>query len=73
MHAIRMHDVGGPDVLRYEEAPEPNLQPGYAMVELQAVGVNFTDVYTRSGLVRPPEFPLQSPANPGFRKLLPPG
>ena len=57
MHAIRMHDVGGPDVLRYEEAPEPSLQPGHAMVELQAVGVNFTDVYTRSGLVRPPEFP----------------
>jgi NADPH:quinone reductase len=57
MKVVRVHEQGPPDVLRYEEAPEPGLREGEALVRLRAVGVNFTDVYTRSGTY-PAKLPL---------------
>ncbi len=50
MKAIRVHELGGPDVLRYEEVSVPTLGPGEALVRVEAIGVNFVDVYHRSGL-----------------------
>lgn len=49
MKAIRVHSYGGPEVLACEEAPTPDLGPGQALVQLQAAGVNYTDIYTRAG------------------------
>lgn len=49
-HAIRMHEVGGPDVLRWEEVAVGNPGPGQARIRHVAVGVNFADTYFRSGL-----------------------
>jgi NADPH2:quinone reductase len=57
MKAVRIHEQGPPDVLRYEEVPEPSLHEDEALVKLEAIGVNFTDVYTRSG-VYPAKLPL---------------
>ena len=57
MKATRVHQVGGPEVLKYEDVPDPSPGPGQALVDIQAVGVNYTDTYTRSGLY-PSNLPL---------------
>lgn len=49
MKAVRLHAVGGPDVLRYEDAPLPQLQAGDVLVRVCAVGVNPPDWYLRGG------------------------
>jgi NADPH2:quinone reductase len=54
MRAVRVHHPGGPEVLRYEEVPTPEPKPGEALVELEASGVNFIDIYKRAGLYKIP-------------------
>jgi len=50
MKAVRVHEVGGPEVLRYEEVAVPTPGPGQALVKLEAIGLNFIDCYFRAGL-----------------------
>lgn len=47
MKAVRIHQTGGPEVLRLEEVPIPKPGEGQVLVRLEAVGVNFTDIYSR--------------------------
>jgi NADPH2:quinone reductase len=54
MKAIRVHSLGGPEVLRYEDVPDPVPSPGEAVVRIQAAGVNFIDTYHRTGLYKAP-------------------
>lgn len=54
MRAIRVHEIGGPEVLRLEELPEPSPGPGQAVVRIEAIGVNFIEVYQRVGLYKVP-------------------
>lgn len=54
MRAIRVHAYGGPEQLRLEELPAPEPGPGQARVRVEAAGVNYIDVYHRSGLYRNP-------------------
>jgi NADPH2:quinone reductase len=61
MQAVRIHKYGGPEVLTYEEVPTPNPGPGEARVKVEAVGVNFIDIYHRTGL-----YPGQLPFIPGM-------
>lgn len=57
MKAIRQHEFGGPEVLRYEEAPVPALQPGEVLVRVHAVSLNPPDWYLRDGYkMLPPEW-----------------
>lgn len=49
MKAVRQHAFGGPDVLRYEDAPVPELKPGEVLVRVHAVGINPPDWYLRDG------------------------
>ena len=49
MHAVRIHATGGPEALQYEEAPTPAPGAGEVLVRLRAIGVNFIDIYHRSG------------------------
>ena len=49
-HAIRMHEAGGPDVMRWEEVAVGNPGPGQARLRHVAVGLNFADTYFRTGL-----------------------
>jgi NADPH:quinone reductase-like Zn-dependent oxidoreductase len=49
MSAIRLHEFGGPDVLRYEDVPIPRVEPGEVLVRVHAVGVNPPDWYLRDG------------------------
>jgi NADPH:quinone reductase len=50
--AIRVHQTGGPEVLRLEDVPDPAPEPGETVVRLEAIGLNFIEVYQRTGLYR---------------------
>lgn len=52
MHAIRFHEYGPPDVLRYEEAPQPQPGPGEVLVRVAAAGVNPIDWKVRAGYLQ---------------------
>lgn len=57
MKAVQQHAFGGPDVLRYEDAPVPELQAGEVLVRVHAVGLNPPDWYLRDGYkMLPPEW-----------------
>jgi NADPH:quinone reductase-like Zn-dependent oxidoreductase len=53
--AVRIHEDGGPEVLRYEEIPDPEPGPGEVLVELRAAGLNHLDVWVRKGLPSVPK------------------
>ena len=61
MKAIRVQSPGGQDVLKYEEVSDPKPGPGQVLVKLHAIGVNFIDVYHRTGLYK-----LPLPFTPGM-------
>ena len=50
MKAVRIHEDGGPEVLRYEEAPDPSPGPGEVLLSLRAASLNHLDVWLRRGL-----------------------
>jgi NADPH:quinone reductase len=52
MKAVRIHTPGGPEVLTYEDVPEPRPKAGEAVVKVDAAGLNYIDVYYRSGLYK---------------------
>ena len=54
MKAIRVHTPGGPEVLKFEDVPEPVAGAGQAVVKLGACGVNYIDVYFRTGQYKAP-------------------
>lgn len=57
MQAVRLHTFGGPEVLRYEAAPRPELKAGEVLVRVHAVGLNPPDWYLRDGYqMLPPEW-----------------
>lgn len=61
MQAIRVHKTGGPEVLRYEAVERPTPGPGQALVQVHAVGINFMEVYQRSG-----QYQVALPFTPGL-------
>ena len=52
MKAIRVHSLGGPEALRYEDVPQPAPGAGQVLIKIKAAGVNFVDVYQRTGLYK---------------------
>jgi NADPH2:quinone reductase len=58
MKAVRVHELGGPEVLRYEDAPEPVFGPRDALVRVEAAGLNYIDVYHRTGLYKVGSLPF---------------
>lgn len=63
MKIIRFHEIGGPDVLSYEDVERPRMGPNRVLVRVHAVGVNFADTLLRRGayLAQP-----KLPETPGF-------
>lgn len=57
-HAIRVHEHGGPEVLRWEAVEVPAPGPGEVRIRHTAVGLNFIDVYYRTGLYPAPSLPF---------------
>jgi len=53
--AVRIHEDGGPDVLRYEDVPDPAPGPGEMLVSLRAAGINHLDVWVRKGMPSAPK------------------
>ena len=60
MKAIRYYEPGGPEVLKYEDVDDPQAGPGQAVVDIQAVGINFADVIGRKG-ANPANLPVEQP------------
>jgi NADPH2:quinone reductase len=58
MKAIRVHECGGPEALRYDDVDAPKPQAGEALVKVAAAGVNFIDVQHRAGRYKPPSLPF---------------
>jgi zinc-binding alcohol dehydrogenase/oxidoreductase len=53
--AIRIHEDGGPEVLRYEDVADPEPAPGEVLVSLRAAGLNHLDIWVRKGLPSVPK------------------
>jgi len=60
MKAIRVREYGGPEAMRLEDLPDPSPRTGEVTVRIEAIGVNFIDVYQRTGL-----YPVTLPFTPG--------
>jgi NADPH:quinone reductase len=56
--AIRIHMNGGPEVMMWEDIPTPDPGPDEALIKQAAVGLNFIDIYFRTGLYKAPNMPL---------------
>lgn len=61
MKAVRIHKPGGPEALTYEDVPEPTPKAGEAIVKVEAAGVNYIDIYQRSG-----QYKLEPPITLGL-------
>jgi len=59
MKAVVADPVGGPENLKYVDVPDPHPGEGEALVKLEAIGVNFIDVYFRKGFYKAPEAPVR--------------
>jgi len=55
VHAVRIHEDGGPEVLHYEEVPDPAPGPGEVLIELRAASLNHLDVWVRKGMPSVPK------------------
>ena len=55
MKAIRIHEDGGPEVLRYEDVPDPVARPGEVLIALRAASLNHLDLWIRQGLPSVPK------------------
>jgi len=64
INAIRVHQTGGPEVMKYEQIEIGKPGPGEAKVRHEAVGLNFIDVYSRTGLYKAAQMPF-TPGNEG--------
>jgi NADPH:quinone reductase len=54
MKAIRVHETGGPERLQLDEVPDPTAGSGELLIEIEAIGVNFIEIYQREGLYQVP-------------------
>lgn len=62
MKAVRIHRLGGPEVLQYEDAPRPEPAQGEVLVRVHAASINPADWKTRAGF-QPTRQPLNLPRN----------
>jgi NADPH2:quinone reductase len=69
MRAIRIYETGAPDVMRFEDVELAPPGPGQARVLHHAIGVNFLDIYYRSGLYPSPPLPF-TPGNEGAGEIV---
>jgi len=68
MKAIRIHEDGGPEVLRYEDAPDPEPGAGEVLVRLRAASLNHLDLWVRKGLPSVPKPRILGADGAGFRE-----
>jgi NADPH:quinone reductase-like Zn-dependent oxidoreductase len=68
LKAIRIHEDGGPEVLRYEDAPDPEPGPGEVLVRLRAASLNHLDLWIRKGLPSVPKPRILGADGAGIRE-----
>ena len=68
MKAIRIHEDGGPEVLRYEDAPDPEPGDGEVLVRLRAASLNHLDLWVRKGLPSVPKPRILGADGAGLRE-----
>ncbi len=68
MKAIRIHEDGGPEVLRYEDAPDPEPKAGEILVSLRAASLNHLDIWIRKGLPSVPKPRILGADGAGIRE-----
>lgn len=73
MKAVRIHEDGGPEVLRYEDAPEPVPGDGEVLIRLRAASLNHLDVWVRQGLPSAPKPRTLGADGAGLVEALGPG
>jgi NADPH2:quinone reductase len=67
MRCIRIHEYGGPEVLRHEDVPVPRAAPGMLLVRVHHAGINFMDIHTRQGKYRKSKtYPVPLPCTLGM-------
>src|SRR5207253_6473505 len=66
--AVRIHQDGGPEVLRYEEVPDPEAGPDDVLVELRAASLNHLDLWIRKGLPSVPKPRILGADGAGIRE-----
>jgi NADPH:quinone reductase-like Zn-dependent oxidoreductase len=66
--AIRIHEDGGPEVLRYEDAPDPEPGDGQVLVSLRAASLNHLDIWIRKGLPSVPKPRILGADGAGIRQ-----
>ena len=70
MKAIRVHEFGGPEVLKLEEVPRMSPGPNEALIQVKAVGVNPVETYIRAGTyARKPPLPFTPGQNCNVQKM----
>jgi NADPH:quinone reductase-like Zn-dependent oxidoreductase len=73
MKAVRIHEDGGPEVLRYEDVDDPAAGPGEVLVRLRAASLNRLDVWLRKGLPSVPKPRILGADGAGLVEALGPG
>jgi zinc-binding alcohol dehydrogenase/oxidoreductase len=68
MKAVRIHEDGGPEVLSYEDAPDPEPGPGEVLVRLRAASLNHLDLWIRKGLPSVPKPRILGADGAGIRE-----
>jgi len=71
--AVRIHEDGGPEVLRYEDAPDPSAGPGEVLLRLRAASLNRLDLWVRRGLPSVPKPRILGADGAGVVERLGPG
>jgi zinc-binding alcohol dehydrogenase/oxidoreductase len=71
--AIRIHEDGGPEVLRYEDVPDPEPGEGEVLIRMRAASLNHLDVWTRMGLPSVPKPRILGADGSGIVETLGPG
>jgi len=54
MHAVRIHEYGGPEVLKYEEVPDPKPRKDQVLVRVRSCALNHLDIWVRKGVTKSP-------------------
>jgi NADPH2:quinone reductase len=67
--AIRIHNYGGPEVMSYEDVPTPQPKAGEVLIRQSAIGLNFIDVYHRTGLYPAASMPF-TPGSEGAGEVI---
>lgn len=57
MHAVVVSQAGGPEVLKFQEVPTPQVKTGWSLIDIKGFGINYSEIFTRQGDSPTVQFP----------------